>query len=391
MSVLTTKKAQRVLIVAGEPSGDLHAANMIQAARVINPGLSFFGVTGPKMRAAGCETLLCYDEISVMGFVEVIGRLPAIRRAFKRVTAAFISEQRPDLLILVDFPGFNMRLARAAKKAGIPILYYIAPKVWAWRQGRAKTLAATVDRMAVIFPFEPEFYKPYGLQADYVGNPLLDDYAASLKVKTDLKGFNDTAGEQIVGLFPGSRRSEIRYNLDTMLQAARLLSAERPELKFVLPLASSLDRAEIAAQITASGLAVEIVENDIYTVAAACSAVLAVSGTVTLQIALTGTPLAVMYRTSAISAAIARQVVKIPYVSLVNIIAGREVVREFLQEDATPEKLAAEMLKILDDPDCKAQICSGLDEVRKLMGAPGCSLKVAEIVQEMTGESYEKS
>jgi lipid-A-disaccharide synthase len=371
------------LIVTGEPSGDLHAANLIHAAREIDPGLSFFGVTGPKMRAAGCETLLPYDEISVMGFVEVIGRLPAIRRAFKTVTATFVSDQRPDLLVLVDFPGFNMRLAKVAKKAGIPVLYYIAPKVWAWRQGRAKKLAATVDRMAVIFPFEPEFYAPYGLKADYVGNPLLDDYARSLESGVELNDLNVTQDEQIVGLFPGSRRSEIRYNLETMLQTARLLLADRPDLRFVLPLASSLDRTQIEAEIKASALQIQIVENDIYRVASVCSAVLAVSGTVTLQVALTSTPLAVMYRASGLSVAIARRLVKIPFISLVNIVAGKEVVREFIQEQATPQTLSKEILNLLDNSGYRQTVLNGLSMVRDLMGSKGCSKRVAQIVMEI--------
>jgi lipid-A-disaccharide synthase len=383
MPVSIVEKQKRILLVTGESSGDLHAANLIKAAREIDPGLSFFGVTGPKMRGAGCETLLPYDEISVMGFVEVLGRLPAIRRAFKAVTATFASEQRPDILVLVDFPGFNMRLARVAKRAGIPVLYYISPKVWAWRQGRAKKLAETVDRMAVIFPFEPEFYKPYGLIADYVGNPLLDDYEASLESESEPCGINGTSGEQLVGLFPGSRNSEIRYNLETMLQTARLLLAAIPNLKFVLPLASSLDLSSIKTQIAASALPIKILENDIYAVAAACTAVLAVSGTVTLQVALTGTPLAVMYRASPLSVAIARRVVKIPYVSLVNIVAGREVVREFIQEQATPEALSAEMIKILSNNEYNKTICDDLKRVQAMLGTGGCSKKVAQIVMEM--------
>jgi lipid-A-disaccharide synthase len=373
MSQMMNHNHKRILIVTGEASGDLHAANLIQAAREIDSGLSFFGVTGPKMRAAGCETLLPYDDISVMGFVEVLGRLPAIYRAFKTVTATFTSTQKPDLLVLVDFPGFNMRLAKAAKKAGIPVLYYIAPKVWAWRRGRAKKLAETVDRMAVIFPFEPDFYKRYGLRADYVGNPLLDDYVTTQDTSYPIPV---DSGEQIVGLFPGSRRSEIHFNFETMLQAARLLLIEKPHLKFLVPLASSLDRAPIEKQVSASSLPIEIVETDIYSTATLCTAVLAVSGTVTLQIALTGTPLAVMYRAAALSVAIARRVVKIPYVSLVNIIAGKEVVREFIQEQASPEALAIEISKILDNPEYRKRLVNGLSDVKSRLGTGGCSEKV---------------
>ena len=386
MSHLTAQKKKRILIVTGEASGDLHAANMIKAARDINPGLLFFGLTGPKMREVGCETLLPYDEISVMGFIEVISRLPAIRRAFKAVTAAFYDERRPDVLVLVDFPGFNMRLARQAKKAGIPVLYYIAPKVWAWRQSRAKKLAQSVNRMAVIFPFEPDFYKPYGLKADYVGNPLLDDYATFLDQNNNESTLEPSSDNQIVGLFPGSRNNEIRYNLDQILLAAQKLKIARPDLKFILPIAASLDKASIEQKIKNNNLQVTLVEDGIYDVARRCSAVLAVSGTVTLQIALTGTPLVVTYSASSFSAAIARRVVKIPYISLVNIVAGREVVKEILQEDATPENLCAEMLQILDNPEYNRKIRNGLEDVRRLMGQKGCSENVAQILLEMIKE-----
>lgn len=386
MPVPIIPKEKRILIVTGEASGDLHAANLIRAARDINPGLLFFGLTGPKMREAGCETLLPYDEISVMGFIEVISRLPAIRRAFKAVTATFSDERRPDVLVLVDFPGFNMRLAKQAKKAGIPVLYYIAPKVWAWRQSRAKKLAQNVDRMAVIFPFEPDFYKPYGLKADYVGNPLLDDYATFLELSNNESTREPSSDKQIIGLFPGSRNNEIRFNLDQMLLAAQKLKIARPDLEFILPLATSLDKASIEQKIKNHNLQVTIVEDGVYAVARRCSAILAVSGTVTLQIALTGTPLVVTYSASPTSAAIARLVVKIPYISLVNIVAGREVVKEILQEDATPDNLSAELLQILDNPEYNRKIRTDLEDVRRLMGQKGCSGNVAQILLEMIKE-----
>jgi len=374
---------RRILIVTGEASGDLHAANLIRAAREIDPGLSFFGVAGERMRSAGCETLIPAEQIAVIGLVEVVRHLPTIRRAFKTVTSTFTGAQRPDLLVLVDFPGFNMRLAAAAKRFGIPVLYYIAPKVWAWRRGRAKKLARIVDRLAVIFPFEPEIYLPYGLTADYVGNPLLDEFADYQQRQTQPRPYAKD-GRRLVGLFPGSRRSEIHYNFDTLLQAAVLLHQQRPELGFLMPLAISLDRSDIERRVAVSGLPIELIANDIYGVAASCDAVLAVSGTVTLQVALTGTPLAVLYKAAAFTYAVAIRVVRIPFVSLINIVAERSVVQEFLQDAATPEALAGEALRLLDDSVYKVQICSGLAEVREKLGDHGCSGRVARIVLEMT-------
>jgi len=374
----------RILIVTGEASGDLHAANLIRAAREINPGLSFFGVTGERMRSAGCATLLPAEQIAVIGLVEVLRHLPTIWRAFKTVTATFSGPQRPDLLVLVDFPGFNMRLAAAAKRAGIPVLYYITPKVWAWRQGRAKKLARIVDRLAVIFPFEPEFYRPHKVPTDYVGNPLLDEFADYQRQQVTARPYA-RADRRLVGLFPGSRRSEIHYNFDTLLQAAAQLHQQRPDLGFLMPLAISLDRGDIERRIADSGLPIELIADDIYGVAASCDAVLAVSGTVTLQVALTGTPLAVLYRAAALTYAVAMRVVRIEFISLVNIVAERQVVRELLQDDATPEALAAEALRLLDDQAYRAQVCSGLAEVREKLGESGCSHRVAQIILEMIG------
>lgn len=373
---------KRILIVTGEASGDLHAANLIRAARELAPGLSFFGVTGERMRAAGCETLLPAEQIAVIGLVEVLRHLPTIWRAFKTVTATFNGPQRPDLLVLVDFPGFNMRLAKAAKRAGIPVLYYITPKVWAWRQGRAKKLARVVDRLAVIFPFEPEFYRPYNVPTDYVGNPLLDEFADYQQRQVTPRPYI-RADRRMVGLFPGSRRSEIHYNFDTLLQAAERLHRQRPEIGFLMPLAISLDRSDIERRIAESGLPIELIADDIYGVAASCDVVLAVSGTVTLQVALAGTPLAVLYRAAALTFAVAMRVVKIEFISLVNIVAERQVVRELLQDAATPEALAAEALRLLEDTAYRAQVCSGLAEVREKLGESGCSGRVAKIMLDM--------
>jgi len=375
-------RQRRILIVAGEASGDLHAANLIRAARELDPGLSFFGVTGEKMRQAGCDTLLPSEQIAVMGLVEVIRHLPAIRRAFRRVTATFHGPERPDLLVLVDFPGFNMRLAKVAKQVGIPVLYYITPKVWAWRRGRAKKLAQITDRLAVIFPFEPEIFRTYGARVDYVGNPLLDEFAEYKSKVTESRPYA-CSGQTMVGLFPGSRRSEIQFNLETMLQTAGCLLEQRPELAFLMPLASSLEPGDLSGRIESSGLPIRLIVDDIYGVAASCDVVLAVSGTVTLQVALTRTPLAVMYKMAPLSFAIAKRVVKLSYVSLVNIVAGRQVVCELLQDEARPEQLCGELLKILNDPTYNEKILDGLDVVARLLGEPGSSRRVAQILLEM--------
>lgn len=379
----TLKKQRRVLIITGEASGDLHGANLIRAAREIDPGLSFFGIGGPLMQEAGCEVIVPIAEISVFGFVEVLGKLLTIKRVFRKI-GEILRHERPDVVLLIDFPGFNMRVAKEAHNLGIPVLYYIAPKVWAWKQGRAKKIADTVDRLAVIFPFEPKYYAGMGLQVDYVGNPLLDEFEYTTGIDDFCIEHGLDREKKIIGLFPGSRSSEIKYNFQSILQTAALLEKRYSGCQFLMPLASSVSEPELRQQIEDAGLPVKLLTDNIYEVSAACDVVLAVSGTVTLQIALTGTPLLVINRVHPLTYAIAKRFVKIPHVSLVNIIAGREVVKEFLQDEVVPEKLSTEILQILENTEYNQKIRAGLAEVTELMGEKGCSEKVAWIASELS-------
>ena len=286
---------RRVMIVAGESSGDLHGSNLLRAAAELDSQLRFFGVGGERMRAAGCRIVFPSDELSVMGLVEVFGQLPRLLARFRQLKAILLGEQRPDLLVLIDFPDFNLRLAKVAKQVGVPVLYYISPKVWAWRSGRARIIAERVDRLALIFPFEPAIYTGFGVPAEYVGNPLLDEFAANKPDGSLRQRFGFSAEQQIVGIFPGSRNSELKFIFSTLLETARRLAQLKPEVKFLLPVAPSLSRDFFDQQIAQSGLPITIINENIYEVAAACDAVLTVSGTVTLQLALTGTPMAILY------------------------------------------------------------------------------------------------
>jgi lipid-A-disaccharide synthase len=377
-------RTRRALVVAGEASGDLHGASLIRAARDVDPGLAFFGIGGRLMAEAGCDILFPAEELAVMGLVEVVGRLPAIRRAFAVLRAALQGDRRPDLVVLIDYPGFNLRFAAEARRAGIPVLYYISPKVWAWRRGRARTIARVVDKLAVIFPFEPDIFRGLGLDVEYVGNPLLDEFrpvrdAAGFLLRQGLDPARPT-----IGLFPGSRRGELKYNLEPILDAAGLLQAEKPGVQFLLAVAPGFSVDEFAGRLAARGLTGKAVQEDIYAVAGACQAALAVSGTVTLQIALAGTPMAILYRLAPLSYAVGRRVVRIPHIGLPNIVAGEEVVREFIQDRATPRNLATEMSRLLDDAAYRQQVKEGLVRVQASMGAPGCSQRVARIASTMS-------
>ena len=377
----------KVLIVTGEASGDLHGSNLIRAVREMQPPLRFFGIGGPRMAEAGCEILVPGEEISVMGLIEVLGHLPVIRRAFNRLKAILNGPDKPAALVLIDFPDFNLRLAKVAKAAGVPVLYYVSPQVWAWRRGRVKKIAAVVDRLAAIFPFEPELYQGLPIQVEYVGHPLLDEFHVDIERNTYLQRLGIDTGQSVVGIFPGSRRSELHYNLEVMLDAADLLYRQRPDIKFLLPVAPTLDKADLEVALTGRDLPVTLVEGNIYDAANACDAVLAVSGTVTLQIALVGTPLAIVYRMAPLTYAIGKRLVKVPHIGLANIVAGESVVREFIQESATAENLAGEILDILENSLYRKQIKEGLATVRERLGEPGCSQRVARMLSSLLAEN----
>ena len=379
----THSTTYRVMIVAGESSGDLHGSHLLKASAAKYPDVSFYGVGGSRMKANGCDILIPSDELSVMGVTEVLGRLPRIIKHFCCLAALLKSSHPPDLLVLIDFPDFNLRLAKVAKGAGVPVLYYISPKVWAWRSGRARTIADRVDRLALIFPFEPEIYAPYQVRTEYVGNPLLDEFAARPQGLNIRQQLNLSADVKIVGIFPGSRHSELTYIFDTLMTTAKKLHEEDPCIEFVLPVAPSLRRSDLENRLAVARLPIHLVESDIYAVAASCQAVLTVSGTVTLQLALVGTPMAIVYKVAPLSYAIGRRLIKIPFAGLPNIIAGREIVREFIQDNAEPEALKMEILRLLNDTSYIQQMSEDLALVQDRLGKPGCSMRVADMIADM--------
>jgi len=371
------------MIVTGEASGDLLAANLIRASRQINPSLSFFGVGGSRMQAEGCELLFAGEELAVMGLVEVLWHFPAIYKAFCSLRDLLRGPDRPDLLILIDFPDFNLRLARHAKAAGIPVLYYVSPQVWAWRRGRVKKIARVVDRLAAVFPFEPELYRGQDIQVEYVGHPLVADVKTTVEPQAYKVQHGLDPDRPVIGLFPGSRRSELKYIFATILDTARLLNQSRPEVQFLLPVAPSLDLSFFETEVSEAKLPIHLVQDNIYDTAQACDAVVSVSGTVTLQIALVGTPLAIIYKMNPLTFAIGKRLIKVPFIGLVNIVAGRRVVKEFIQNQASPEAIAGEMLHLIDDAEYASQMRAGLSEVKHKMGGPGCSENVARIASAM--------
>lgn len=373
---------RRVMIVAGEASGDLYGADLVKKALLLDPGLNFFGIGGVRMRKSGVETLIDSAAMAVMGLVEVAKHFGAIAGAFFKLKRILLNNP-PELLVLIDYPGFNLRLAKVAKKAGVKVLYYISPKVWAWKAGRIKAIAASVDRMAVIFPFEVPLYEKAGVSVNFVGHPLLDLVNVTLDRSAAAASFNLDPSRKIVGLFPGSRHNEIEKLLPTIISAAVNLKRRFPDIQFILPLASTLQNDDIVPQLVAANLDVIITRERIYDLIRACDAVISVSGTVTLEITLIGTPMVIIYKLSPLTYLLARRLVKIPHAGLCNIIAGERIVPELLQDDATPANIAAEISRYLEDDMYSNSVREKLLAVRKSLGDPGAPDRVAQLALQL--------
>ncbi len=370
------------MIIAGEASGDLHGANLVREALKMDPSISFFGIGGVKMRAAGVDTLVDASDMAVVGLVEVIFHFPVIFRAFTTMRKILKSDP-PDLLVLIDYPDFNLRMAKIAKKAGVRVLYYISPQVWAWRVGRVAKIGAVVDRMAVVFPFEVIFYEKEGVPVTFVGHPLVDTVQPTMPLGEAQRKFGLDPSRNTIGLFPGSRKQEIRNMFPVILRAAAMLTKSIPDAQFILPLASSLEREDVDSYLASAGIDVTVVETMGYDVMQVCDAAITVSGTVTLELAIIGVPMVIIYKMAPLTYALAKRLVKVEHIGICNIVAGERVVKELLQHDAEPEKIAAEIERIIKDPKYARSIKNKYKIVREKLGSGGCSEKVAATALEM--------
>lgn len=376
------KLARRVMIIAGEASGDLHGANLVREVLKRDPSVVFFGIGGSRMRAAGVDTLVDASDMAVVGLVEVIAHFPAIYKAFSRMRKILRAEP-PDLLILIDYPDFNLRLAGVAKKAGVKVLYYISPQVWAWRVGRVKKIGRVVDHLAVVFPFEVPFYERENIPVTFVGHPLVDSVRPVFSKDDARKRFALDPRGNVVGLFPGSRRQEVRSLFPIILQSASLLKKRFPGIQFILPLASSLTRADIDPFLESADFQVTVVEGMTYDVIQACDAIVSVSGTVTLEIAMLGIPMVIIYRVSPLTYMIGKRLIKVDHIGICNIVAGERMVKELIQDEAQPDWIADEIDKIISDAEHDRVIRDKYQMMREKLGAGGCSAKVADITLAM--------
>ena len=377
---------RRIMIVAGEASGDIYGADLAREAHRLDPELHFFGIGGQRMREAGVQTMVDSADMAVVGLVEVLKHFDVISAAFLKLKK-MLREDPPALLILIDYPGFNLRLAKVARRAGVKVLYYISPQIWAWRQGRLKKIARLVDHMAVILPFEAAFYERAGVPVTFVGHPLLDMVQVSMNREQAAASFGLDPSRKIVGLFPGSRNNEIERLLPVIIDSARVLEKQFPGLQFVVPVASTLKREDLAPQILAAGIDVTYTHERIHDLIRACDAVISVSGTVTLEIALIGTPMVIIYKLSPLTYLLAKQLVKIEHIGLCNIIAGETVVRELIQHEANPDMISAEIGKILGNVMYANEIKHKLSAVRSQLKSGGASANVAQLIQMLLGNA----
>jgi len=365
--------------VAGEASGDAHAARLVTALRALGP-CRVRGVTGPALAAAGAERVVPMADLSVIGFSGVVARLPRIWRAYRALLAE-ARAQRPQAAVLVDSPGFNFRLGPALHRLGIPVFYYIAPQVWAWHAERAAAMARWVARLAVILPFEEDVFRRAGVETRFVGHPLLEDLAPETDAATLRAEAGVPAGGTLLGLLPGSRPQELQAHAPVMAEAARRLRAERPGLVAALALAPGMEREAARWAGALEGVRVMSGRTRAIQAHAACCAV--ASGTATLETALFGTPEAIVYRTGWLNYAIARRVVRLPHIGLPNIVAGRAVAPELIQGDLSGERLAATLAPWLDDPGVAARARAELVAVRDRLGGAGASARAAAWLWEL--------
>ncbi len=337
------------MIVVGEASGEAHAARVVTSLKQQDPDLHISGIGGDKLRQAGMSVTVDFAELAVMGLVEVLKRYRHLKKIFNQMVDKLATE-RPDLLVLVDYPGFNLKLAKEAKKLGIPVVYYISPKVWAWRKGRVKTIKRVVDKMLVLFPFEVPIYQQANVPVSCVGHPLVDAVKPTLS-KSEAKEKLGLNPDPVIGLFPGSRRGEVEMLLPLMLAAGERIHQQRPETQFILPLAPGLQQTQVNTILANSALPVHLVAEDFYQTTTACDVVAAASGTVTLEIALLAVPHFICYRVAPLTYGIMRRLVKIPHVGLCNIVTGKALITEILQDEVTVDRLEEELLDRLTRGD----------------------------------------
>jgi lipid-A-disaccharide synthase len=374
--------AQKVLISAGEASGDLYAAGLVEALRRRDPSLEFFGCAGQRMQRAGVRAVVDAASIAVVGLVEVITHIPRVYREYRKLVRAAV-EERPDIAILTDSPDFHLRLARRLKALGIPVIYLVAPQVWAWRKGRLPAMRRTIDQLLCIFPFEPDFFGPHGIDARYIGHPLTRLVKPSAGREELRRRYGIPATTPLVALLPGSRKGEIERHLPVLIDAVRQIgqAGRPPAPRFILavPFGTSLG-SNLRERI--SETSIQVLEGQTWDVLACAELALAASGTVTIEATLLGTPMVTFYRVNNLSWLMGKYLVKVPFYSMVNLVAGRRIVPELIQGDMTAARLAGEALALLGDESARESMRDQLQLVAQKLAGTQDPLEVAAAMVE---------
>jgi lipid-A-disaccharide synthase len=369
----------QILISAGEASGDMYAARLAEALRE-RADVHLYGMGGPRMREAGVELIADCAEVSLVGIVEIAKKLPALKRVFKRLIDE-TAQRKPRFAILTDFPGFHLRLARALKGQGVQNIYFVCAQFWAWRPWRANLVRRRFVRGLCIFPFEQDWYRARGVPADFIGHPLVGNVSAKRSRKEFAAAFELDAAKPIVVLLPGSRAGEIAHHMPPLVQSCHLIPRDL-SVQFVLALAPGMSKSQIAPYLTPDS-GIRVVEDATYDALGAADVAIVSSGTATVEAALMDAPMIVVYRLAPVTAAIARCLVRTKMFAMVNLIAGKRVVPELVQDDFTPERVASEVIRLLDSQEARSEMRKGLAIVREKLGPPGAIERAADIVAAM--------
>jgi lipid-A-disaccharide synthase len=373
---------KKILIIAGEPSGDLHASNLVRDLKSLDPDLKFFGMGGKLSQDAGVEVVFDISKLALVGLVEVLKNIFTVGKAYKTVLAKIESE-KPDLAILIDYPGFNLRLAKELKKRSIPVAYYISPQVWAWGRDRIKIIKECVSGIIVFFKFEEELYKTCDIPVSFVGHPLVDTVKVTRSREETLETYGLSKDKLTVALLPGSRANEISTLLGVMTQSAKLINSKLPDTQFIIAKYSALPMSMYAMAIKNSGLDIKVAQGDTHNVVAGADFAIVTSGTATLETAIIGCPLVIIYKVNLLTYIIYKLVSMTKWIGIVNIIAGREISPEFLQYDAVPEKISASVISMLSDKNKSEAMREELKGVKDSLGASGASKRAATAIIKM--------
>jgi lipid-A-disaccharide synthase len=378
-------KSKKILLVAGEVSGDLHGSHLVEAIQRIEPEVQFFGMGGEGLERRGVKLLYPAHSLSVVGITEVFIKLRTILKALRGLKRS-LEREKPDLVILIDFPEFNLRLAKIAHRRGIPILYYISPQVWAWRPKRIRLIAQLVRKMVVLFPFEVPLYEAAGVDVEWVGHPLLDIVKPTLPKEKAFQQFGLDSKQRTIGLLPGSRSHEVERLLPALLASAHLLQKEIPDLQFVIPLAPGLPKTIFSSRMKNFSVPVKVVEGFTYDVMNLSDLLITASGTATLEGAILGKPMIIIYKVSFPSYWVGRALIRVDHIGLVNLVAEKEIAPELIQKDVHPQRIADKALRILRDPILSRKMSESMGEVRQKLGEPGAAQRAAQIVVSLLHE-----